>query len=1402
MASNEDDDIVNISPSVDSPPQWNYDVFLSFRGADTRTGFTGHLYSALLRDGIHTFLDDKEMETGGEVGSECLRGIEESRFSFVVLSKHYASSTWCLEELVHILKCRRERGHGVWPVFYGVDPSDVEECRGSFAEAFAKHEADFKSEMEKGKRKIDEEEYEWEKFAARMEEWKSALRDVSYLKGLDVRNHADGNEAANIEHLVKEISKRLDRKVLSVARNPVGVRPRAQPVISFLGLDSPGVRVVGIYGMGGVGKTTVAKEVYNSVFNRFHGSCFLSNFREQLMVKGAPYLQRQLLSEILKRKYEKIDNADRGLNIIRDRLGHKQLLLVLDDVDEMSQVNKVLGNLAWLSEGSRVIITTRTKNILQPSESFWQYEVQELDDRDSLQLLCLHAFDRRDPPEDHIDSASRILHYTGGVPLALEVLGSSLRGQTVEVWNSRIEKLKLMANEDIQPVLKISYDSLDDTEKFIFLDIACFFIGYDKDYVMSILEGCGFFPTDGINTLMRRCLVKVDYQNKLWMHDLLRGMGREIVRQESPVDPGERSRLWRHEDVTDVLTSKTGTKVIEGLAVNLPDTKFSSAAKAFKKMKRLRLLKLNHVRLKGSYEYISCKLRWLCWHGFSLESIPSDFDLENLIALDLRHSSLKIFSEEEVTSMKKLKFLDLSHSLELTRTPNFEDIPRIEKLKLKGCISLEQVHDSIRYLIHLRSLNLQGCQKLTTLPGSIGALSSIVNLNMSGCSALEILPMSIGSLDHLALLNLQECRKLKFLPSSIGGLVSLMDLDLSGCSELEELPESIGLCVRLESLNLHNCKSLKRLPGNIGDLKSLNDLNMSGCSKLELLPDSIGSLTHLPILNLRGCISLKYLPQSIGDLKSVKKINLSGCSSLIELPEGIGALEPLLVLMANETALSTLPETTSNLKKLKVLSLRGCDRLFAPKTCPSVLNFLPASLKRLDLRHCNITDDIMPEDLGSLRFLNILKLCGNKFTCLPESINSLPELVELWLNKCKTLRKIPELHSGVNALKANNCLSLETINLRNYHHVGSGLEVQGCPNLREIEGFYSLETVEPETFEALKTCGFFSNGSVPDIQTYKVDSLTDTYTISPLQALAERGIYSLFFPGNEIPTWFTHQTQGETISFRVPSLPEGCKISGIVTCAIYTWERPHESCFFMPYIRLRNRTKQFNWVYTPHITFFMNSIQRETMWLCHWTFDTAAVAIDDIDAGWRFMDDTDEGDEVEFCVEMGFGIRVRQCAVHPQYSSSTSAADVDDENYSHDWASLSKLLNTASSSSSKHRRRFSQSRPRWLTIGSAQKMSGEMFSGGLRGAGYTEWSELRSRRVWEKTAFQSTNGESLESDKDEDETDESGHDSTEEEMEWLEYCERDDESEEEEDDNELYAGSEEEESGYSTSSLD
>ncbi|XP_011032762.1 PREDICTED: TMV resistance protein N-like isoform X5 [Populus euphratica] len=617
-----------MASSNSNSSKWDYDVFLSFKGADTGKGFTDHLYSALVRDGIHTFRDANEINSGEEIGPDCLQAIEKSRFSVVILSKGYASSTSCLDELVHILECRKEGGHAVWPVFYDIDPSDVEELKGSFEEAFAEHEKRFKDDMDK------------------VQKWKDALREVACLKGLDLQKHWDGHEAKNIDYIVKDISDRLDRTILSVTTHPVGLLSRAKEVISLLGEKLVDVRIVGIYGMGGIGKTTVAKKVYNLVFHEFEGSCFLENVRKESISKGIAYLQRQLLSETLKRKHEKIDNISRGLNVIRDRLRRKRIFIVLDDIDELEQLNKIIGNFEWLFPGSRVIITTRIKDLLQPSELYLQYEVKELNNDDSLQLLRLHAFNEHHPVDNYMDCMRRIVSYVRGIPLALEVLGSSLCGQSINVWNSKLEKLKVIGNGDIHNKLKISYDSLDDTEKFIFLDIACFFIGYNKDYIMSILEDCGFFPADGINTLMRRCLLKVGPDNKLSMHDLLRDMGREIVRQESSTDPGERSRLWRQEDVIDVITDRMGTKAVEGLILNLPGLKQSFSTEAFKKMKKLRLLQLNCICLEGSYEYISTKLRWLCWLEFPLKSIPPDLYLETLIALDMRYSSLHQFSEE------------------------------------------------------------------------------------------------------------------------------------------------------------------------------------------------------------------------------------------------------------------------------------------------------------------------------------------------------------------------------------------------------------------------------------------------------------------------------------------------------------------------------------------------------------------------------------------------------------------------------------------------------------------------------------------------------------------------------------------------------------------------------------
>ena len=151
--------------SSSSTPKRKYEVFLSFRGLDTRRNFTDHLYAALQRKGILTFRDDEELDRGQPISLELWKAIEESRFAIVIFSKNYASSTWCLKELAEIVKCMKNRGLTILPIFYDVDPSDVRKQTGSFGQAFKEHEECFKENMEV------------------VETWRAALREVANLSG-------------------------------------------------------------------------------------------------------------------------------------------------------------------------------------------------------------------------------------------------------------------------------------------------------------------------------------------------------------------------------------------------------------------------------------------------------------------------------------------------------------------------------------------------------------------------------------------------------------------------------------------------------------------------------------------------------------------------------------------------------------------------------------------------------------------------------------------------------------------------------------------------------------------------------------------------------------------------------------------------------------------------------------------------------------------------------------------------------------------------------------------------------------------------------------------------------------------------------------------------------------------
>lgn len=138
-----------MAAAAKTPQQWSHDVFLSFRGEDTRKNFTNHLYTALFEAEILTFMDDEKLPRGKEISLELLKAIEESRISIVVLSENYGDSRWCLNELVKIIECKKTKGQLVLPVFYDVDPAAVCRQTGSFADAFAVHEKRYAAEMVK-----------------------------------------------------------------------------------------------------------------------------------------------------------------------------------------------------------------------------------------------------------------------------------------------------------------------------------------------------------------------------------------------------------------------------------------------------------------------------------------------------------------------------------------------------------------------------------------------------------------------------------------------------------------------------------------------------------------------------------------------------------------------------------------------------------------------------------------------------------------------------------------------------------------------------------------------------------------------------------------------------------------------------------------------------------------------------------------------------------------------------------------------------------------------------------------------------------------------------------------------------------------------------------------------------
>ncbi|XP_022925484.1 TMV resistance protein N-like isoform X1 [Cucurbita moschata] len=895
------------SSSSSSNGKWKYNVFLSFRGEDTRGGFTDHLYKALIHKGISTFRDEDEIEEGKDISSDLFAAIEASRIALVVVSENYASSRWCLEELGKIFECHDRLGMLVLPIFYKVDPSDVRNQTGTFAEAFAKHQHRFGEHN------------------PNIQKWRHLLTKLANLKAWP--SEAWTYESEVIETITTLLWEKIQPTLNVIQEDKlVGIDSKLTKLSPLLNSNSDeDVICIGIHGMGGIGKTTLARVCYERIRDKFEAHCFVSNIQEKFETSGLPYLQSQLLSRMFSIKNNDIWDVDEGIAMINQAILRKKILLVLDNVNCLEQVMGLIPNKDGFGDGSTIIMTTRNADLLSNQLGVKRiFEMEELTNEEALQLLNLSAC----PKQDCLEPSRNIVKIVGGHPLALKLLGSSLKNKDGRVWEYVIEELKGGGNihEKVFKCLKVSYDGLDEREKEIFLDVACFFEGKRKELVEEILHDCGFHAKTRVDCLIQRSLLTLSRNNKLRMHDLLQEMGRKIVRHKPIQD-----RLWRQKDIKNMVREASVESILFKSTRNIVEFPI-----LFSRMHQLRLLNFQNVRLKNELEYcIPSELRYLKWKGYPLEILVLNSEEYKLIVLHMCHSNLKQFWQGE-KHLEELKYIKLNHSQKLSKTPNFETIPNLTTLELEGCTNLVNIHPTIFTAKKLTFLSLKDCINLTNFPTKI-------NIH-----ALQVLILS-------------SCSKLKMVPEFSGNTNILLKLCLDGTS-ISSLPSSIAILDHLEVLSLTNCKNLINISNALDKITSLKSLNLSGCSKLGNRKQKRGDV-EMAELGMRGTgrrrrddgdnifrkifLWLCKAPASgifgipsLAGLYSLTRLNLSDCK-LEEVPEGIECLVSLVNLNLSRNNFSRLPTSISRLHNLKRLNVNECEKLLHfPELPPRILRVM------------------------------------------------------------------------------------------------------------------------------------------------------------------------------------------------------------------------------------------------------------------------------------------------------------------------------------------------------------------------------------------------------------------------------------------------------------------------------
>jgi len=662
-----------------------------------------------------------------------------------------------------------------------------------------------------------------------------------------------------------------------IGSDVIGREHDKQKIIDMLLQDSNSLSVIPIVGIGGLGKTTLAKAVFNDksldeTFPLKMWVCVSDDFElKNLLVKilnSASVSGSADPNPIHQENFTNLD-LEQLQNHLRNVFAGKKFLLVLDDVWNQDRVKWVeLKNLIKVgAEGSKVLVTTRNHSIakMMSTNSSYILELEGLSPEDSLSVFVKWAFEEGEEKKylELVEIGKEIVQKCGGLPLALRTLGSSLFLKVdVEEWkfirDSEIWNLP-QKEDDILPAIKLSYDQLPSYLKQCF---ACFSL-FEKDLqftnfdVHVLWEALGFLPQPNKGK-------PLDDISNHFLHELR-----------------SRSFLQDFQDLGGGHCEFKLHDLVHDLALYIAKDEFQ-------------LLKIPDEIILENILHLSFNTNEL----LGLTPIPSG--LRTMIFP--KGANNEAFLKTLVSKCKFLRVLQLTDS-------TYESLPR-----------------SIGKLKHLRYLSLLDSEELKSLPNSVCKLQNLHTLNLEGCIKLQKLPNGIGNLISLRQLGITT--KQYTLPEKeIAKLTSLESLSVRDCDNLETLLfEGIQLS-NLKILSIMSCGNLKSMPP-IHVFSNLEILGIGNCHKLKL---SLGNDNQIPKLKLK-LLFLHYLPQLVcfpkwlqGCADTLLTLAILNCENLDELPDWLSTLICLKTLLVrNCPKLLWLPDCFSNLENLYI---KGCPEL-------------------------------------------------------------------------------------------------------------------------------------------------------------------------------------------------------------------------------------------------------------------------------------------------------------------------------------------------------------------------------------------------------------------------------------------------------------------------------------------